>query len=89
MKPVSFITSRMLVKGQGGSEFQSRDETAHLILRFAGKRFWALARAAGNIESDAIKLLRLIILTTLAPGIIDAPELDYERIVARDLNIYK
>lgn len=79
----------MLVKGQGGREFQSRDERAHLILRFAGKRFWALARADGNIESDAIKLLRLIILTTIATEIIDAHELNYERIVACDLNMYK
>jgi hypothetical protein len=62
MNPVSFITSRMLVKEPGGKEFQGREESAHLILRFAGKRSAAPATAAGSNESDAMKQLRLIVV---------------------------
>ena len=68
MKPVSFITSRMRAKGTGGNVFQTSEESAHLIRRFAGMRFSVLASAAGSMESDAIKSLRLIILTIIATG---------------------
>jgi hypothetical protein len=59
----------MSVKGPGGKEFQRIEQSAHLIFRFAGKRFWALTRAAGNTVSDAIRLLRLIIMTIIVAEI--------------------
>src|SRR5580658_3511528 len=38
MKPVSFITSRMSVKGTRGKKFQRLVPRAHLTLRLAGRR---------------------------------------------------
>ncbi len=62
MKPVSCITSSMLVKGAGGKYLQSAEESAHLMFRFAGKLLSASARAAGSSAREAMKFRRLIIV---------------------------
>src|SRR4051812_35889060 len=60
MKPVSFITSRMSVKGVPGKEFQRLEPSPHLTFLLAGSRLAARPSVAASPPSAApARIVRL------------------------------